>query len=61
MSTERAPEPPDAVAPSQPPQQKPIDGIALAKEVGLDRLQNLLEWLLTRLKRYRAKRGNWWE
>jgi hypothetical protein len=47
--------------PAPPVEHKPIDGIALAKEVVLERLQNLLEWLLMRLKRYRAKRGNWWE
>ena len=47
--------------PSTPPaEHKPIDGIALFKEVALERLQNLLEWLLMRLKRYRARRGNWW-
>jgi hypothetical protein len=40
---------------------KPIDGIALAKEVALERVENLLEWLLMRLRRYRARRGNWWE
>jgi hypothetical protein len=44
-----------------PAEQKPIDGIALFKEVALDRLEHLLEWLLARLKRYRARRGNWWE
>ena len=40
---------------------KPLNGVALAKEVALERLQNLLEWLLRRLKRYREKRGDWWE
>lgn len=50
---------PPAEAPAA--EHKPIDGIALAKEVVLERLQNLLEWLLMRLKRYREKRGNWWE
>lgn len=39
----------------------PLNAIALAKEVVLERLENLLEWLLRRLKRYRAKRGDWWE
>ena len=54
---------PAAGEPSTPPpaEHKPIDGIALLKEVALERLQNLLEWLLERLKRYRARRGNWWE
>jgi hypothetical protein len=42
-------------------EHKPIDGIALFKEVALDRLEHVLEWLLARLKRYRARRGNWWE
>jgi hypothetical protein len=40
---------------------KPLNGVALAKEVALQRLQDVLEWLLARLKRYRAKRGDWWE
>ncbi len=57
-TTERAPQPPPAAPPVE---HKPIDAIALFKEVALERLQNLLEWLLRRLKRYRAKRGNWWE
>lgn len=48
--------------PARPPaEHKPIDGIALFKEVVLDRLQHFLEWLLMLLKRYRARRGNWWE
>lgn len=60
MSSEQATGDPRSPAPP-PAEHKPIDGIALAKEVLLERLQNLLEWLLMRLKRYRAKRGNWWE
>lgn len=49
-------------APSAAPAQtEPLNAIVLAKEVVLERLQNLLEWLLRRLKRYRAGRGNWWE
>ena len=44
-----------------PAETKPLDAVALAKEVILDRLQGMLEWLLRRLKRYRAGRGNWWE
>ena len=40
---------------------KPLNGVALAKEVALERLQNTLEWLLSRLKHYRAKRGDWWD
>ena len=48
-------------AATPPAEAKPLDGVALAKEVILDRLQNMLEWLLRRLKRYRAGRGNWWE
>ena len=40
---------------------KPLNGVALAKEVALQRLQDALEWLLRRLKRYRAGRGDWWE
>jgi hypothetical protein len=64
--TEPAPVPADAPVPASAPpptsaEQKPIDGIALFKEVALDRLEHLLEWLLARLKRYRARRGNWWE
>lgn len=51
----------DPAAAKPPVEHKPIDAIALAKEVFLERLQNLLEWLLMRLKRYRARRGNWWE
>lgn len=49
-------ESPDGAAPI-----KPLNGVALAKEIALERLQNLLEWLLRRLKRYREKRGDWWE
>ncbi len=54
-------EPAAAPAPAPPVQTKPLDAIALAKEVILERTQNLLEWLLRRLKRYRASRGDWWE
>jgi hypothetical protein len=49
---------PAATAPAESP---PLNAIALAKEVVLERIQNLLEWLLRRLKRYRAGRGDWWE
>ncbi len=58
--TERAdgPQSPDGAAPVE---AKPLNAVALAKEVALERLQNLLEWLLRRLKRYRAGRGDWWE
>jgi len=60
--TERAgAEAPAGASAAVPGEQKPIDGIALFKEVALDRLEHLLEWLLLRLKRYRARRGNWWE
>ncbi len=52
-----APEEPAAV----PAETKPLNGVALAKEVALDRVQGMLEGLLRRLKRYRARRGNWWE
>jgi hypothetical protein len=55
--TEPAKQPP----PEAPAEHKPIDGIALFKEVALDRLEHVLEWLLSRLRRYRARRGNWWE
>ena len=59
MTGERAQ---DAVAPDAAPLgTKPLNGVALAKEVVLERLENMLEWLLRRLKRYRAARGNWWE
>jgi len=44
-----------------PAKTKPLNAVALAKEVILDRLQGMLEWLLRRLKHYRAGRGNWWE
>ena len=47
---------PDGAAPI-----KPLNGVALAKEVALQRLQDTLEWLLRRLKSYREKRGDWWE
>jgi hypothetical protein len=62
--TDPAPGPAPAEVPAPAPasaEQKPIDGIALFKEVALERLEHLLEWLLARLKRYRARRGNWWE
>jgi len=54
---------PDGAAPADPApvEAKPLNAIALAKEVVLERVQNLLEWLLRRLKRYRAARGDWWE
>lgn len=55
---------PNGVTPAteaEPMQTTPLNGVALAKEVALERLQNLLEWLLARLKRYRARRGDWWE
>jgi|GEM_PF-4494860 len=48
-----------AVSPAAAPEAaeaKPIDGIALAKEVVLERLENLLAWLLIRLRRYRERR-----
>ena len=52
-------------APAAPPavEHEPIDAVALAEEevVLLDRLEHLLESLLARLRRYRARRGNWWE
>jgi len=51
----------DADAAPAPVQTEPLNAVALAKEVVLERLQNLLEWLLRRLKRYRAGRGDWWE
>ena len=44
-----------------PAETRPLNAVALAKEVVLDRLQGMLEWLLRRLKHYRAGRGNWWE
>jgi hypothetical protein len=44
-----------------PAETRPLNAIALAREVVLERTQNLLEWLLRRLKRYRATRGDWWE
>ncbi len=52
----------NGAAPSAAPvETPPLNAVALAKEVVLERMQNLLEWLLRRLKRYRAGRGNWWE
>jgi hypothetical protein len=59
--TEPAAKPPPAPAAAASTEHQPIDGIALFKEVALERLENLLEWLLARLRRYRARRGNWWE
>ncbi|HEV2777516.1 MAG TPA: hypothetical protein VGV90_18140 [Solirubrobacteraceae bacterium] len=50
---------PDGAAPLAP--IKPLNGVALAKEVALQRVQDTLEWLLRRLKRYREKRGDWWD
>ena len=50
-----------AETPAAPVETKPLNALALAKEVVLERLENLLEWLLRRLKRYRAGRGDWWE
>jgi len=50
-----------AAPPAAPVQTPPLNAIALAKEVVLERMQNLLEWLLRRLKHYRAGRGNWWD
>jgi hypothetical protein len=50
-----------APAAAPPAETRPLDAIALAAEVVLDRLQTMLEWLLRRLKRYRAGRANWWE
>ncbi len=52
---------PPAPAPAAPVETKPIDAIALAQEVVLDRVERLLAWLLARLQRYRARRGDWWE
>jgi hypothetical protein len=54
-------DPPAPPTPAAPVETKPLNAIALAKEVVLERTQNLLEWLLRRLKRYRARRGDWWE
>lgn len=50
-----------ASAPVKPAEVEPINAIALAKEVVLDRVERLLTWLLERVQRYRAKRGDWWE
>ena len=50
-----------ADASTAPAETKPLNAIALGKEVVLERAQSLLEWLLRRLKRYRAGRGDWWE
>jgi len=49
----------NGAAPAAPVEAKPIKAVALAREVVLERMQNLLEWLLCRLKRYRAARGEW--
>ncbi len=54
-------DPPPAAAPAAPAETKPLNAIALAQEVALDRLERLLTWLLARLRRYRARRGDWWE
>jgi hypothetical protein len=48
-------------APKTPGETVPINAVRLAEEVVLDRLEALLTWLLTRLQRYRARRGDWWE
>lgn len=50
-----------APAAVKPAEVEPINAIALAKEVVLDRVERLLTWLLERVQRYRAKRGDWWE
>ena len=55
------PAPAPAAVPDAPVETKPLNALALAHEVVLERTQNLLEWLLRRLKRYRARRGDWWE
>ena len=49
----------NGAAPAAPAEAKPINAVALAKEVVLERVRNLLEWLLRRLKRYRAGRADW--
>ena len=54
-------EPTSAPAPAPPVETKPLNAVALAQEVILDRLETLLTWLLQRLQRYRARRGDWWE
>lgn len=54
-------EPTPAPAPAPPTETKPLNAVALAQEVILDRLETLLTWLLQRLQRYRARRGDWWE
>ena len=49
-------------APVGPPAHAPrLDALALVKEVALDRLERLLERLLAALRRYRARRGRWWD
>lgn len=52
-----------AAPPTPPttPEHAPLDAGALGKAVVLDRIEQLLEWLLARLRRFRARRGNWWE
>lgn len=55
------PDPPAAPPPAAPADVKPLNAIALLKEVALERIEALLVWLLARLRRYRARRGNWWE
>jgi hypothetical protein len=54
-------DPAPAPPPAAPVETKPLNAIELAKEVVLDRLESLLTWLLARLQRYRAKRGDWWQ
>jgi len=55
-------DPPGGPAPAPAPvETKPLNAVELAKEVVLDRLERLLTWLLARLQRYRARRGDWWE
>jgi hypothetical protein len=52
-------EPAGGAAPAAPADHKPIDAVALAKEVALDRLEQLLELLLRALRRWRAGRASW--
>lgn len=51
----RAADPPPAWAPSRAQADRRDRALA---EVALERLENLLEWLM-RLRRFRAKRGDW--
>lgn len=51
--------PADAGPSAAPAEPKPINAIALAKEVVLDRIEQLLEFLLRRLRRWRAGRPDW--